>query len=483
MFSRSRIVILGCVVFVNVTLLFFCQYVFFPSRTMILNKVHFVLDSSSEQETVIKLIYSSDGVTNSSFLSPAIKSGLPARTCLTNNNINVKMANVFHKKLKEYADFHRDQIELVRNGIIPASKVPTLTWSCPDSSSCSGTGDQFYRIEVALLLAMVSNRVFGIQWDSVSMNTMKYLKPHSIRWDLVHGNRGITLDQGPVEVEDLKGDNIEMRGGRSHESIKYTMTNLVNAVHSNHQVHLTITNQIYVPINKGINSICRLHGKTCELFQKIGLITSHKSLSFQTNTLQHILLQYLFTFQGQLFDTVNQIQGRVGLTDPYFGIHLRTGFAGNEYEETKRHFNPNKVIRDEGLWEKILKCSIKHANSLIGINSKLFLATDSYKVKEMAKQMYPDRIITLDIQLQHVAMAKTNRNPKLKKHFYQNHHGDLLNQLELNITDAKMGMWIDFMLLSRCHAIVYPFVSGFSNAASSFCLIPKSRVFNTQSCA
>ena len=404
---------------------------------------------------------------------------LPMRTCLYNKKLGMKL-EVFRKKLKEYTDFHEDQIELVRNGTIPASKVSTLTWTCSDNTFCSGVGDQFYRIEIALLLAMASNRVLGIQWDSVSMKTMKYLKPHTIRWDLVHGNRGITLDQRTLKgnKSDVLGDNVKMRDDEAPER---TISDLMNAVYSKDYVHISLTSQMYVPIDKGIKLILKWDNKTSGLFRKMGVL---EQTEFNFDTLQHIILQYLFTFQDQLLNTVNQIQWRARLTGPYVGIHIRTGFAGNAYEES--YFNFYKVIRDEGLWKKILTCSIKHADSQIGVHSKLFLATDSYEVKEMAKQMYPDRIITLDIKLQHVIMVKTDGNPR-KPHLKDHQYKKVVNKSDplsgLCIADTNMGTWLDFLLLSRSYAIVYSPYCGFSDAAKNTCLISKSRVFHTtQNC-
>ena len=419
---------------------------------------------------------------DSSFMN---KGHLPTRTCI-NYTIDEKLGmklEVFRKKLKEYTDFHREQIELVRNGTIPASKVPSLTWSCSDSRFCSGVGDQFYRIEIALLLAMASNRVLGIQWDSVSMNTMKYLKPHTIRWDLVHGNRGIILDQTPERTSidqksDVLGDNVKMKtyaGVRDDEAPKRTISDLMNAVYSKDYVHISLTSQMYVPIDKGIKLILKWDNKTSGLFRKMGVL---EKTEFNFDTLQHIILQYLFIFQDQLFNTVNKIQQRTGLTDPYVGIHIRTGFAGNAYEESS--FNFYKVIRNEYVWKKILTCSIKRADSLVGVNSKLYLATDSYEVKEMANWMYPDRIITLNIKLQHVIMVKTDGNPSKPHNETQKYHKKLSDALYgLFTADVNMGTWIDFLLLSRSYAIVYSPYCGFSDAAKNMCLIPKSRVFHT----
>ena len=427
---------------------------------------------SSSGEVVSNGVYSS---ANSSSMS---EEHLHMRACLINEASEIRL-ELFRKKLKEYTDFHRDQIELVRNGTIPASKVPTLTWSCSNSTFCSGVGDQFYRIEVALLLAMASNRVFGIQWDSVSMNTMKYLKPHTIRWDLVYGDRGIILDQRTLKDNEsnLSCDN-EMCA--NEKASRKSVSKFMNTVYNEDYVHISLTSQMYVPIDKGIKLILKWDNKTSGLFRKMGVL---EKTEFNFDTLQHIILQYLFTFQDQLLNTVNQIQWRTGLTDPYVGIHLRTGFAGNEYEET--FFNSYKVIRNRRLWKKILTCSIKRANSLIGVNSKLFLATDSYKVKKRAKRMYPDRIITLNIKLQHVAYTKSEGNPYRPDNLYWKAHQykKVVNQSDplsrLCNADVNMGTWIDFLLLSRSYAVVYSPFCGFSDAAKNMCLIPKSRVFHT----
>ena len=96
----------------------------------------------------------------------------------------------FQTKLVEYAHFHRKQLQLIKNHSTPKPLLRMLSWVCPEAGYCSGLGDQFYKIELAFLFALESNRLFGIQWNRVSMNLMKYLKPNAIRWDLVGENAG-----------------------------------------------------------------------------------------------------------------------------------------------------------------------------------------------------------------------------------------------------------------------------------------------------
>ena len=388
----------------------------------------------------------------------------------------------FQKKLEEYAQFHHLQLELIRNGTLSASEVRTLTWSCPDGVYCAGLGDQLHRIEVAFLLAVISNRVFGIYWDPITMETMKYLEPHAIRWDLIH----CIVESTPSELH----------GKRLRTKKEYSR--LKSAIYSTDKAHVTLTMETFVYVPKALLYLCKKDRKTTKLFQRIGLLQNATVYNFPMDVLNSVIMHYLFTFQSQLVDTVNQIQSREGLTVPYVGVHLRTGFLGNEYEEKERNLTTSEVKMDrhKNEWYMSIKCSIYLAKMMFGNNSLIFLATDSYEVKKMAKAMFPERIRTLNIGLEHMGMEKIKGNPTYKNKYLvsQNYHRNSENMSLIRdsgtnsslVQDSgalgrKLGMWIDFLLLARSYAMVWTY-SGFSGSASNVCLIPQSKAFMTPYC-
>ena len=86
-------------------------------------------------------------------------------------------------KLLEYTNYHRDQLKMIENGSKTWANTNTLTWVCFNKKDCSGIGDQFSKIQLSLLLAIISNRVFGIFWNDISLKTMRYLQPHKVEWN------------------------------------------------------------------------------------------------------------------------------------------------------------------------------------------------------------------------------------------------------------------------------------------------------------
>ena len=92
---------------------------------------------------------------------------------------------------------------------------------------------------------------------------------------------------------------------------------------------------------------------------------------------------------------------------------------------------------------------MQQANYKLGHNSPLYLATDSYKVKKIAREMFPGRIRVLNIQLQHVAMV--NSVTTVSHNLQTGVNNDSGGTDEI---DAFDGTWVDFLLLARSHTMV-----------------------------
>ena len=72
------------------------------------------------------------------------------------------------------------------------------------------------------------------------------------------------------------------------------------------------------------------HGISKNISGKIRTVIS-------ADILHSVLLQYLFKFQPYLIKAIDIVQSHLGLNKPYFSLHLRTGFAGNEFEEKRKN--------------------------------------------------------------------------------------------------------------------------------------------------
>ena len=183
-------------------------------------------------------------------------------------------------------------------------------------------------------------------------------------------------------------------------------------------------------------------GSDIKWFENLG-ISKKISGKFRTvisdEILCSVLLHYLFKFQPYLIKAIDKIQSHVGLNKPYFSLHLRTGFAGNEFEEKNNgKFNPFKIIRNQDAWRPALDCAMGLANTFLGNNSVIYLATDSYLVKKIATERYSSRIITLDIKLSHIALEGNTRS---------------VIKNEQVRTDHKLGHSLDGLFLDDYNAL------------------------------
>ncbi len=389
--------------------------------------------------------------------------------------------SLFRKKLKEYARFHRQQQVTLAKSQHSTLKAPTFTWSCPNSSICHGMGDQLYRIQLSFLLAMVSGRAFFIHWDPISMKTAKFLRPNAIRWNQFAGD---SLMVTPEVTEPDNPVNLVRPLPQTNQGVLKSLYNLT-------QTHLTLTNEICMPFSRCIQSVGDQDTRTANLFDQFGI--PWNSSASDLRYLQSTILHYLFKFEEKVLARLDHIQKQTGLNVPYIGVHLRTGFLGNRYQETRpgNKFSRRKIIRSRHIWRETLKCSVELANSLLGEGSPLFLATDSYLVKDLARAKYLGRIVTLDLEVQHPAMAETTGNPALINRtaaatptVVGRAEAESWSRTERGrdaLLDGGMGTWLDFLLLAHSHAIVLPF-SGFSIIASNLCFIPDKNVYNAPKC-
>ena len=106
----------------------------------------------------------------------------------------------FKQVLEDYKYFHHRQLSVLKNQALLHSSNPhhlinnsvrTLTWACETPFKCSGLGDQFYRIQLVFLLAIMTERVFIISWDKESLKTMRYLQPNEIDWSFFDRSLGM----------------------------------------------------------------------------------------------------------------------------------------------------------------------------------------------------------------------------------------------------------------------------------------------------
>lgn len=418
--------------------------------------------NSAATNTPGKLLtaHSDEVLTHESSLSPSRSSlqpntedsrDLPAEASLTETNSSpcpsevevipkdkLKVWETFRHTLEEYKLFHAEQSSRLRSGN-NGSSVRILTWACVDPVRCSGVGDQFYRIQQALLLAIISKRVLCLYWNDEDLRTMKYLIPHEINWRCGGGVR--------------KGNGINFKlDGRQN------FARLLSMLDGSSE-YVTLTHELAVPFIRAYYKMS-VDPTIASRLNKIGFRNLlPKSSKLPMTFINGKLLRYLFTFPAEVIATVDSIQESLGIsTQPYLAVHMRTGFFGTAQQEVG-HFNSHKIFRDKQDWLSSLLCATKLATHELGSIAPVYLATDSYLVKNLAETQFSPQVKIANLTLQHVALTRKN-------------NGGSSESSESETMDGFMATWVDFLLLARSHVLVRS-ISGFSTIAGQFCSIPK----------
>lgn len=90
-------------------------------------------------------------------------------------------------KMLRYFKWHQVQMECIRNAACYRSKRSTfriMLWRCPmqRTSQCSGVGDRFRGIISSLVIAMLTNHVFLLQWPDHPYPFLTAVWPAAIDW-------------------------------------------------------------------------------------------------------------------------------------------------------------------------------------------------------------------------------------------------------------------------------------------------------------
>ena len=417
-----------------------------------------------------------NNISTSGFHEEEVPSSPPIVPCINvGKRQNIKTNNKgwikFKQSLEEYATFHKKRLNILKAGGNDSRYITTLMYTCNDPSACSGLGDQFNKIQQALLLAIAFDRVLILHWDTLSMKTFHHIIPNQIQWRYFNESVGMHLKSEP-----------ELMKLTSKEHFKGLMQLLGN----NGRTHVTLSNALPVPFGRGLSRI--LSADKNGVFSKISWYAMHvgQRNGIPKSVLCGELLRYLFTFSQEVLEKVEQAQKQIGIFDtPYVGVHIRTGFFGTEFQEVGK-FSRFKITRADNKWQSTMNCSTRLASKLLTPNAPVYLATDSYLVKTQAAKGNGTQIRSINMMLQHVALLGESKAKKHKQSSVPDTNMNLTSEPDeiqgistLSGVDGYMATWVDFLLLARADILVHS-ISGFSTIAGQFCSIP--RQFYTPRC-
>ena len=309
--------------------------------------------------------------------------------------------------LAEYTNFHGK-----------TSDVRRLIWKCEPNDNCGGLLDRIRGITYALLLAVFSRRRLLLYWGMYFLE-QSYLKPNLINWVPQKSDiEGMT--SYPVTNWYLSGNEYVPKA--------------MNAIGSNVE-------------KVAINTNFELEALTRQNFRPQWLTDGMKRTGLaglsdeEINDVFGIAFRYLFHFRDDVIQKVQTAKHSLGLDmQKYVAVHVRTGFMGSNPE-----YPHAKLVRKQEQWEQMLTCAVNVADSKIGSNSSIFLASDSRLVHELATKIYGERI-------------------KIYK-------------------AGSEAVWVDFFLLAESYIQVRSGAdwikrSGFAVGASRICRLPRSRTID-----
>ena len=264
-----------------------------------------------------------------------------------------------------YTLFHRQHVDRSSNGtnylISPCKK---------GYSSCAGLGDRLVGIVSTFYMALLTNRVFLIQFEQ-PVELEKILAPNMIDWRF--GVREHHIRDLPSEDQRWMMLGYQKRRALFLEGdFTLKMEKQVQYVRSNERLYTHLHNN---PLYKkrreelGLDRMSSFHIFGC-LYQYL----------FKPSV---TLYNFIQDFYNSAF--LNSLNQRI----PVIGMQIRTGTALGEHQ---------RITRPElqTMWDCAQKLLQHHPNS------RILLTTDSSLIKDEAKSLFKEQLIEMDLPVQHI---------------------------------------------------------------------------------
>ena len=340
------------------------------------------------------------------------------------------------KLLLSYRQQHIRWRKLLLEGKV--KKIRTLTWYC--DSGCAGLGDRVRGIGFSLMLAIISNRLFLIQWRQpfeVERQNNIFV-PAAIDWNLDQALAD-TLSKLSTEFVRLPSrSSREERVRRIEEyiiSTEYRHVRIRTNIHFNNIVNLRLS-QIFDN---------RIPEK--QRFQIIVNVANGREIP---RSIQGVLVRYLLKFSPPVLEKADELFKEIYMSDTqqYVVANIRSGFLGTFNERTR------KMAVTPRRWEAIVDPAVKK-NKQLGTNAPILLCTDSDKVKSWAGEQYNGTVVSIPRKPIHVGKIFKNVDDK---------------------SNAEIETVAEVVIMSRASFLFKTFSNGFTSVACQMCPFVISRI-------
>lgn len=295
---------------------------------------------------------------------------------------------------------------------------------------CGGYGNRLGAMTSLLYLAVITNRAFIINWNT-SVPLSDYLLPKNINWNvplskLAHLKKNYHY-WGKGDPQMVTGDY--HRSAFDFNAFRSWVEGTDPESYLSSPVEIVTSLWYFAPS-------FRQHKFAERLADKFG--TKQRGHRY---SLVGCAFDFLFerrsAFENALSLARDSLKFKPGV--PKIGIHVRMGDASS--------FNGESLDQRTTNFKKFFSCAKKFEKSIMRTSYpnvsrediKWFLATDNLDVKQFALRKYPDKVLTLSVEIEHIDKNEATNN-------------------------GMQGVLLDHFLLSECDFLVMS-DSSFSKTA------------------
>lgn len=319
---------------------------------------------------------------------------------------------------ESYKEFHEKTLESPGTGRY-------LIYSCKgEGFGCAGYGNRIGGIASLFFLAVLTNRVFLIDWKKPeSLALERFFRPKEIKWNYdlseLESLPSTTHYWGKGFPKNHQLGNIVKPGNDYGQFAKWFQS---------------INFDEY--FDKPVERITATWSFGHEIWSNPYFIRKAHKLGLERPLLNYSLVGCSFNF---LFKTTPELQSKISQTRtmlfanysaPVIGLHIRMGDAVFGRRRPLNIQNFRSFFSCARLVEK----SIVKSNRNIDVDSiRWFLATDDILIKRYAVEQFPGKILTLDLQPQHIGIFQKVRFPSY---------------------EGMIGVLLDHIMLADCFFII-----------------------------
>lgn len=357
-----------------------------------------------------------------------------------------KLPALFNNYIKK----HRSDRKCLTNSKCNKDNVRILVWHCPirKGGRCAGIGDRLRGLQFAYFLAVLTGRLFLVDWPKNPFALEYALEPSLIDWRMPFN----MSENGWYELPWYKC--ISPRPC-TENGLMPNSSHLPFLNQSDSDIDILfddIANRLLPYSNVSVSTRMR-PDEILKLMKNKHVLRKYPELESYSDEMQRFLLSSLFKPSRYVESSIRQIIPRKVLRNGYISVHARTGFdVGEGHSRRFRAMNSNISMHAENM----LKCSLnlmKFPRPLLGTRN-IFLAADSLPFKKT----FIDQAKNYNLKV------FSSNQPAL--------HIGLRNEAFQTISSSEqwsgfINIFVDFVAIARGKLVILN-GSGFSKMAFNF---------------